>query len=107
MDEISDPNKEPIVLMPGEGRHYDMGAVKAVLKCDREETKNRYSVSEWWLGPQSDGPGAHTHEDEDCLFYIFEGTASLFIGDRWFDAPKGTFMHGPAGVPHDFANRTD
>jgi mannose-6-phosphate isomerase-like protein (cupin superfamily) len=104
---MSDESKEPIVLMPGEGRSYDMGFMKAVFKCDRAETKSGYSISEWWLEPQSDGPGAHTHDDEDCIFYIIEGTASLFIGDRWFDAPKGTFMRGPAGIPHDFANRTD
>ena len=101
------PNAEPIVLMPGEGRRYEMGFMQAVFKCDRDETGNGFSISEWWLDPHSDGPGAHTHDLEDSVFYIIEGTASLLIGDRWFDAPRGTFMRGPPGVPHDFANRTD
>lgn len=105
---MSDESKKPIVLMPGEGRTYDMGkALDVVFKADGAETANRYSISEWWLEPHTEGPGAHVHDDEDCIFYIIEGTASLFIGDRWLEAPKGTFVRGPVGVPHDFANRTD
>ena len=30
----------------------------------------------------------------------------IFIGGRWVDAPKGSFVVAPGGTPHDFQNRT-
>lgn len=31
---------------------------------------------------------------------------SFLIGDRWIDAPKGSFVLAPAGMTHDFQNRS-
>jgi len=78
-----------------------------LLKADGAETYDRYSISEWWLEPYAEGPGAHVYDDEDCIFHILEGTASLFVGEEWFDAPQGTDVRSPVGVPRDFSNRTD
>jgi len=96
-----------ICLRPGDGRSYALGAMRAVFKADGEETQERYSVSEWWLEPHSEGPGAHTHGDGDELFYVLEGCTAFRIGDVWTDAPAGSFILVPAGIAHDFANRTD
>ena len=60
--------KEGIVLSPCEGRAYPMGRIRALFKADGDETGNRYSISEWWLEPNTQGPGAHAHEAEDCIF---------------------------------------
>lgn len=97
----------PIVLGPDEGRAYAMPAMRAVFKADGAETGDRYSISEWWVEPHSPGPGAHSHEANDEIFYVIEGTASLLVGDRWIDAPRGSFFFIPAGTTHDFANRSD
>jgi hypothetical protein len=51
-----------LVLLPGEGRSYPMGRISAVFKADGDETAKRYSISEWWLEPNTQGPGAHSHE---------------------------------------------
>ncbi len=96
----------PVVLSPGEGRIYWMPTMRAVFKADGEETANRYSVSEWWLEPGSDGPGSHSHEANDEIFWVIEGTPSLLVGGEWIDAPAGSCIVIPAGVTHDFANRT-
>jgi mannose-6-phosphate isomerase-like protein (cupin superfamily) len=96
-----------VVLSPGQGRAYEMGFMRAVFKADGEETKERYSVSEWWMEPRNAGPGAHHHEANDEIFYVLEGTASILLGDRWVDVAKGSFVRIPAGVTHDFENRTD
>jgi mannose-6-phosphate isomerase-like protein (cupin superfamily) len=82
-----------------------MGRMDAVFKADGAETGNRYSISEWWLEPHTAGPGAHTHEEDD-VFYVIEGTMSILIGDRWIDAPRGSFVLAPGGVTHSFENRT-
>lgn len=93
-------------LAPGEGREYVMGPLTAVFKADGEETRNRYSISEWWLDARTKGPGAHKHEEDD-VFYVLEGTMSIRIGTRWHAAKKGAFVVVPGGVVHDFENRTN
>ena len=41
------------------------------------------------------------------LFLVTEGVLTFLVGEDWIDAPAGTFLRIPAGVTHDFANRTD
>jgi mannose-6-phosphate isomerase-like protein (cupin superfamily) len=94
-----------IFLPPGEGRSYPMGRISAVFKADGDETLKTYSISEWWLEPHTEGPGAHCHEEDD-VFYVIEGTISFLLGDRWIDAPEGSFVLAPGGVMHDFQNRS-
>jgi mannose-6-phosphate isomerase-like protein (cupin superfamily) len=97
--------RAPIHLPPNRGRSYPMGPVRAVFKADTAETRGRYSISEWWLQPYTKGPGPHSHGEDD-VFYVLEGTMSIFIGDRWVNAKKGSFVLAPGGVTHDFENRT-
>lgn len=100
------PN-ETLVLLPGEGRRYPCGTMTAIFKADEEETREKYSISEWWLEPHSGGPGIHQHENNDEVFYVLEGSAAIFLGDRWITADKGSFIRIPAKTNHDFENRTD
>jgi mannose-6-phosphate isomerase-like protein (cupin superfamily) len=97
----------PLVLPPGSGRSYDCGPMKAVFKADGAETSGRYSVSEWTVAPRSPGSGPHSHEENDEIFLVTEGTMAVRVGDDWIEAPRGTFIRIPAGVVHDFENRTD
>lgn len=83
-----------------------MGRIRAVFKADEAETESRYAVSEWWLEPRTKGPGPHQHPEDD-LFYVLEGTMSVFVGDTWHHAAPGSFVLVPGGVTHDFENRGD
>lgn len=98
-------NRASVFLNPGEGRSYPMGRINAIFKADGDETQNGYSISEWWLEPRTQGPGAHSHAEDD-IFYVIEGTMSILVGDHWIDATKGSFVLAPGGVTHDFENRT-
>lgn len=100
-------NDEPIVLTPGAGRAYDLGPMRGVFKADGPETEDRYCVSEWSVAPRGTGPGAHHHDANEELFLVTEGTMTFLVGETWMDAPRGTFLRIPAGVTHDFENRTD
>jgi mannose-6-phosphate isomerase-like protein (cupin superfamily) len=82
-----------------------MGRLSSVFKADGKETQSRYSISEWWLDAGTKGPGTHSH-DEDDVFYVLEGTMSILVDDEWVDAPKGSFVLIPGGMPHDFENRS-
>jgi mannose-6-phosphate isomerase-like protein (cupin superfamily) len=98
-------SRAPVIVRPGKGRRYPMGSLDAIFKADLAETREQYSISEWWLEPYTRGPGAHQH-DEDDVFYVLEGTLSFFVGGKWIDAPKGSLVIAPGGTPHDFENRT-
>ncbi len=98
--------RKPIILGLKQGRGYACGAMSAVFKADGIETGDRYSVSEWWLEPNSTGPGAHSHEENDELFLVLEGRPSILVGETWHDSPAGSFLMIPARTLHDFENRT-
>lgn len=100
------PKRKPIVLPPGGGRVYPMGRMHAVFKADETESESRYSISEWWLEPKTTGPGAHSH-DEDDVFYVLSGTMSFLVNEGWIDAAAGSFVLVPAGITHDFENRSE
>ncbi len=99
-------SRKTIILAKDAGRSYDMGALTATFKADGEETQGQYCISEWWLEPNSEGPGIHTHPEDD-IFYVLEGVLSVFIADKWQSASKGSFILVPGGTAHDFENRTD
>ncbi|HEY5770725.1 MAG TPA: cupin domain-containing protein [Terrimicrobium sp.] len=96
--------RNAVILAPGEGRAYPMGRIGAVFKADGPETQSHYSISEWWLEPNTKGPGPHAHPEDD-IFYVIEGTMSILVGKEWTHAAKGSFVLVPGGVIHDFENR--
>jgi len=98
--------RKPIILAPGGGRAYPMGRISAIFKADEAESESRYSISEWWLEPHTQGPGAHSHPEDD-IFYVIEGTMTLLVGEEWTHTPRGSFVLVPGGVVHDFENRGD
>ena len=98
---------QPIILPPGAGRAYDVGAMRGVFKADGPETGDGYCASEWSVAPHGTGPGPHQHEANEEVFLVTEGTLSFLVGEQWVDAPRGTFVRIPAGVTHDFENRSD
>jgi len=81
-----------------------MGRIAAVFKADESESESRYSISEWWLEPHTQGPGPHSHPEDD-IFYVIEGTMSVLVGEAWTHATRGSFILVPGGVTHDFENR--
>lgn len=96
--------RSAVILSPGDGRRYDMGRISAVFKADGAETRQGYSISEWWLEPNTQGPGAHAHPEDD-IFYVIAGVMSVLVGEQWLDAPVGSFVLVPGGTTHDFENR--
>ena len=103
---MSTPARTALFLRPDQGRNYPMGRIQALFLADGEETAERYSISQWWLEPHTKGPGAHAHAEDD-VFFVIEGTMSFLLGDRWVDAPRGSFVLAPGGTTHDFENRSD
>jgi mannose-6-phosphate isomerase-like protein (cupin superfamily) len=103
MSSDTSPVRKPLILPPGQGRAYPMGRMSAIFKADGTETDSRYSISEWWLDPKTQGPGIHSHP-EDHVFYVIEGTVSLHIDGQWTHAERGSYALIPGGTPHNFEN---
>jgi mannose-6-phosphate isomerase-like protein (cupin superfamily) len=104
MDTSTSTSRRTSIVTPNQGRHYTLGDMHAVFKADGAETDSRYSISEWWLEPNGKGPGEHMHP-EDHVFYVIEGTVSLFLNGQWCDAERGTYALIPGGNTHTFENR--
>ena len=100
------PAKTSILVPPGGGRVYDMGTLSARFLADEAETHAAYCVSEWILESGQPGVGAHLHEANDEIFYVLEGEAEILVGETWHSCPRDTFLRIPAGVLHDFRNRS-
>jgi quercetin dioxygenase-like cupin family protein len=49
----------------------------------------------------------HVHEREDEYSYVLEGTIGARIGGRDLEAPAGSYILKPRGIPHAFWNPTD
>ena len=64
------------------------------------------AVFQWWMEPNTKGNGAHSRDDGNEIFYVLEGTMSFLIGEDWQEAGKGSFIYAPAGIQHDFENRS-
>ena len=103
MNSSGDDDRKSLVVRRDEGREYDMGPMQTVFFADGDQTGNRYSISEWSLEAQTEGPGAHSHPD-DHIFYVLEGTLTLLIDGERADAPPGSYALIPGGVSHDFNN---
>jgi mannose-6-phosphate isomerase-like protein (cupin superfamily) len=96
--------REPIIVLPDQGRDYPMGRIRAMFKADGDETAGRYSVSEWWLEPCTRGPDVHAHA-EDHVYYVLAGTLSVCLNDDWSQLQQGSCVVIPGGTPHSFENR--
>ncbi len=94
-------DQRPFVVGPGEGRRIDLGAFEMVVKADAEQTAGVVSVLEA-DEPPGFGPPIHVHRDAAEAFYVLEGEYVMYLDDREFTCPAGSFIFIPAGVRHGF-----
>jgi mannose-6-phosphate isomerase-like protein (cupin superfamily) len=91
----------PIALERDEGEALWFLGVLATIKASTETTGGRVAVIEH-LAPLGAGSPLHVHHREDEWFYVIEGELTFWIGGRLTEAPAGSFVYGPRGIPHTF-----
>ena len=96
-------SSEPIVVLPDSGKEWNIFGVKITGKILSETTDGAYSVIVTDTPPMG-GPPPHVHSNEDELFYVLQGHYNFFCGDEIIDAPQGSLIQLPKGVPHHFKN---
>jgi quercetin dioxygenase-like cupin family protein len=73
-----------------------------------EDTAGAFSlVEEVGCKGQSADPPLHVHSREEESFYVIEGAMRFFVADDVIDAPVGTFVTLPRGIPHRFTLESD
>jgi quercetin dioxygenase-like cupin family protein len=95
----------PIALRRDEGEAIWFLGVLATIKASKETTDGRVAVIEH-LAPQGAGSPLHKHTREDEWFYVIEGELTFWVDGKVIDAPAGSFVYGPRGLPHTFVVRS-
>ena len=95
------------IVGPDAGEVIDLGPARIRIVEDGTTTSHRLGIGEITLAPHSDGPPQHRHAEHDEGFYVVSGLARFTVGTAVHDAPAGTLVMVPPGVPHTFANPGD
>ena len=93
---------DPRVVEPGAGDtlpHQLGGAI--TFKVSGAESDGAFFAFETEVAP-GEGPPLHMHANEEEILYVLDGEARFRFGDDIRDAPTGSFLFVPRGVPHCF-----
>lgn len=93
---------DALVVLPGEGRHLDLGTFGAAVLATAEQTRGQFTLLQTQDEPSGFGPPLHIHRDAAEAFYVLEGEYLIFVADQQHLCPPGAFVFVPQGVPHTF-----
>jgi quercetin dioxygenase-like cupin family protein len=97
-------DRRPFAVLPGEGTTVQGPAGGPLTyKARGEQTGGALTAIENVIGP-GEGPPLHVHAGEDEAWWVIEGTLRFRLGEDAAEAPAGTFVFVPRGVPHAFQN---
>jgi mannose-6-phosphate isomerase-like protein (cupin superfamily) len=85
----------PIIAPGASTRTHDRQPISA--------TGQSFDIYEW----NGSGPDyLHVHRSDDEAWHILEGKLTFKFTDKLVDAPAGTTVFVPAGVPHSYFDST-
>jgi quercetin dioxygenase-like cupin family protein len=91
----------PIAHGPDGGEALWFLGTLSTIKSSAETTAGRVAVIDT-LAPRGSGSPLHVHTREDEWFYVVDGELTFWVGGTVVEAPAGSFVYGPRGVPHTF-----
>ena len=89
------------VLGPREGAAFWFVGSLMVAKASGRETEGAFALLDQTV-PGGYAPPRHVHKDEDEAWYLLDGEATFYCGDRTFSASKQSFVFLPKAVEHTF-----
>jgi mannose-6-phosphate isomerase-like protein (cupin superfamily) len=98
---MKETTPRPYVLPDGTGEATWFVGALMVKKAGSDETGGAFDLLDQTV-PPGYAPPRHVHRREDEAWYVLEGDATFWCGDRKFDAPRGAFVFLPRGVEHTF-----
>jgi mannose-6-phosphate isomerase-like protein (cupin superfamily) len=96
---------EVVLLEPGGGRKFSIGADEVSLLGRTEHAGDGFSVVEY-RGAVQPGPPMHVHHTFEECWVILDGEVEFKAADRTAVGRAGSFLLVPRGVPHTFQVRS-
>lgn len=90
-----------LILEPGGGRLIHLGIFTMSVKATADDTGAAFSLLEA-TEPAGFGPPMHIHHNAAEAFYVLDGEYIVFLEEREYVCPTGTFIYIPAGLRHGF-----
>lgn len=90
---------------PADPQYWVLG-LHVRIKLTSADTAGHFSLAEVTCQP-GQGVPPHTHQTQDEMFYVRQGTFEFEIDGRAYRAPAGTFVHVPPQTLHAFRNVGD
>lgn len=92
--------RSPKLLMPGEGKSFQMANLTFTQKVSQDDTQNQWVMNEV-TGNVGYGAPLHSHPWTET-FYLLDGEMEVQVGNRKALAVPGTLMVVPENVAHSF-----
>ena len=77
------------------------------MKTDGKSTHDAYSLFEYTIPPETNGPPPHLHTREDESFICLAGRLDVTLGGEEFVLNHGDYLFLPRNVVHTFRNSYD
>jgi len=74
------------------------------MKTNGKSTHDAYSLFEYSIPPETNGPPAHIHTREDESFICLAGRLDVSLGGERFVLEHGDYLFLPRRVVHTFRN---
>lgn len=91
----------PLVIREGEGTHIEYGADFCIKLGERNHGRGVAIVQ--LTTRHGEEPPEHTHDTEDEIFYVLQGTLTFSVADKQYTVASGGMIVLPCGIPHTYA----
>jgi quercetin dioxygenase-like cupin family protein len=104
---MNEEGRHGFVTEAGDGQALNNPAGGALTFMARgEQTGGAATAFETTAAP-GQGPPLHTHAREDEMLYVLQGRLRVRLEETVHEAPAGSFVFIPRGVPHVWQNAGD
>jgi quercetin dioxygenase-like cupin family protein len=101
---MTEQGPRPFVSVPEAGRALDTPAGPLIaFNAYDEQTGGALTAFESDAAP-GEGPPFHLHVRENETIYVLEGRLRVRLGEAVHEAPAGSLVFMPRGVPHAWQN---
>ncbi|WP_321473571.1 quercetin 2,3-dioxygenase [uncultured Paludibaculum sp.] len=96
----------PVITRKSLENTYQYGGGTISVLLSAAETGGQFSV---WESVQKPGnePPLHVHYTADETFFVMEGRMRFMVGEEVLEAPEGSVVFAPRGIPHTFKIKSE
>jgi mannose-6-phosphate isomerase-like protein (cupin superfamily) len=92
------------MLTSRKGTQIPAIGLNITMKANGSATREAYSLFEYAIPPETNGPPPHIHTREDESFVCLAGRIDVSLGGEEFTLEFGDYLYLPRDVVHTFRN---